>query len=114
MATYKPISFEKAHEIMEEIVIKFDDMDVRDIIIILGQLNMMITKHIKYIEDKITFIKAMNECNDKIIGILVEWKGITMTKDLLAQIKDGIWNEESIRNRAIDLANIAYDKVWKI
>ncbi len=51
---------------------------------------------------------------DKII-ILKESTEVKITQKLLSQIEPtGIWNEESIKSRAIELANVAFDKVWKI
>jgi hypothetical protein len=38
-----------------------------------------------------------------------------MTQKLLAQVEpSGEWNEQSIKNRSIELANIAVDTVWRI
>lgn len=49
------------------------------------------------------------------IKILKTSTDIKITQELLEEIdNDGIWNEVSIRNRAMKLADIAYDKVWNI
>lgn len=55
----------------------------------------------KSITEKIIILKGSTE--------------IKITQKLLSQIEPtGIWNEDSIKNRALDLATIAFDKVWKI
>lgn len=49
------------------------------------------------------------------IAILKESTEIKITQKLLSQIEPtGVWNEESIKQRSLELANIAFDKVWKI
>lgn len=49
------------------------------------------------------------------IAILKGATEIKMTQELLSQIEPtGIWNENSIKDRSIELANISFDKVWKI
>lgn len=55
----------------------------------------------KSIIDKIAILKGSTE--------------IKITQKLLSQIEPtGIWNEDSIKQRSVELANIAFDQVWKI
>jgi uncharacterized protein with ParB-like and HNH nuclease domain len=56
-----------------------------------------------------------NKSIDEKIKILKESTEIKMTQKLMSDIElSGIWNEESIKLRSSELANLAFDKVWKI
>ncbi len=58
---------------------------------------------------------VQNKSISEKIKILKESTEIKMTKKLLSQVEvTGIWNEDSIRQRSVELANIAFDEVWKI
>jgi hypothetical protein len=56
-----------------------------------------------------------NKSIDEKIKILKESTEIKMTQKLILDIESNtVWNEESIKLRSIELANLAFDKVWKI
>ena len=49
------------------------------------------------------------------IKILKDSTEIKITQQLIREIEnDNTWNQEKIKERALTLADIAFDKVWKI
>ncbi len=58
---------------------------------------------------------VQNKSINEKIAILKESTEIKITQKLLSEIEIvGVWNEDLIHKRSVELANIAFDNVWKI